>query len=78
MYGSYGEVKATRGPIHDYLGMRFDYSEPGKVKVDMIDYINAMVDDFTTTIDNTAPTPAAENLFAEGKGDKLGKAEAKV
>ena len=47
MYGKYGEVKVTRGKIHDYLGMRFDFSEPGKVKVDMIDYVKEMLDDFS-------------------------------
>ena len=30
-----GEVKATRGKKHDYLGMTLDYSTNGKVKVDM-------------------------------------------
>ena len=47
MYGGYGEVKATRGKVHDYLGMTFDFSEPGKLKLDMIDYMKAMVDDFS-------------------------------
>ena len=75
MYGGYGEVKATRGPVHDYLGMTFDFSQKGKVIVDMIDYITAMVNDFPTKLKPTdvAPTPAAEDLFAEGKGDKLQK-----
>ncbi len=36
MYGAHGEVKATRGNVHDYLGMTFDYSEPGKLKVDIL------------------------------------------
>jgi hypothetical protein len=43
-YGSLGEVKTTRGPIHDYLGMIFDYSEKGIVKVDMCDYVKGMLD----------------------------------
>ncbi len=73
MYGEYGEVKATRGDIHDYLGMTFDFSEKGKVKVDMIDYMNAMVDEFPMEIkpDEIAPNPAAEDLFKEGTGAKL-------
>jgi len=29
-YGSHGEVKANCGNIHDYLGMRFDYSKNEK------------------------------------------------
>ncbi len=46
MYGAHGKVKTTRGKVHDYLGMVFDFSEEGKVKVDMCDYIANMVDDF--------------------------------
>jgi hypothetical protein len=42
MYGGYGEVKATRGPLHDYLSMTFDFSQKGKVIVDMIDYIGSL------------------------------------
>ncbi len=34
MYGSHGKVKATRGKVHDYLGMTFDFSQEGKVLVD--------------------------------------------
>ena len=78
MYGSHGEVKATRGKIHDYLGMRFDFSDKGKVKVDMIDYIESMVDEFPITLkpNDTAPNPAAEDLFAQGTGEKLGTEQA--
>jgi hypothetical protein len=53
MYGEYGEVKATQGPVHDYLGMTFDFSQKGKVIVDMIDYITAMVNDFPTKLKPT-------------------------
>ena len=63
----------TRGKIHDYLGMRFDFSEPGKVKVDMIDYVKEMLDDFSESFKPTdsAPSPAADNLFAAGDSRTL-------
>jgi hypothetical protein len=62
-YGQYGEVKATRGKIHDYLGMTFIYYENG-VTVDMRDYVKTMLTDFPIDLGNTtAPTPAATNLF---------------
>jgi hypothetical protein len=48
------EVKVTRGKIHDHVGMRFDFSEPGKVKVDMIDNVKEMLDDFS--VDLSQPT----------------------
>ena len=53
--------------------MKFDLSEKGKVKVDMIDYMAAMVNDFSTKFkpDDTAPNPAAENVFTECTADDL-------
>ena len=46
MYGKYGEVKVYREKKHEYLGMNFDFSEKGKVKIDMCDYISNMIEDF--------------------------------
>ena len=66
MYGQCGDVTQHRGKVHDYLGMNFDFSDKGKVKIDMIDYVKAMLDEFPVELkdDDTAPTPAPENLFA--------------
>ena len=77
-FGSHSKVVATRGKIHNYLGMRFDFSEKGKVKIDMIDYMKAMVDEssFNLQPNDTAPTPAAEDLFTLGEGEPLAKKEA--
>ena len=47
MDGTHGEVKSTRGTVHEYLGMTSDFSEKGKAKVDIIDYKTTMVNDFT-------------------------------
>jgi hypothetical protein len=72
-YGEHGNVTTTRGGIHDYLGMTFDFSEKRKVKIDMINYMEAMVEDFSVKYKktDTAPTPAAEDLFAEGESKNL-------
>jgi hypothetical protein len=72
-YGKHGKVTTTRGKIHDYLGMTFDFSEKKKVKVDMIKYMEAMVGDFSNKFktNDTAPTPAAEDLFTEGESKDL-------
>ena len=43
LYGEYGEVKATHGKKHDYLGMRLDFDVRGKVKIDMTDYTRKML-----------------------------------
>ena len=45
-YGAIGEVKTTRGKLHDYLGMKLDYSVPGQVSIDMVDYVEYMVNEF--------------------------------
>ena len=34
-YGNVGNVKSHRGKIHDYLGMKLDFSKEGKVIIDM-------------------------------------------
>jgi hypothetical protein len=77
-YGNYGEVKATRGKIHDYLGMTLDYSEKGKVKIAMRDYVAKMVDEFPIKFepDETAPTPHTDDLFTEGTTSQLDKKRA--
>jgi hypothetical protein len=79
-YGDFGEVKATRGKIHDYLGMRFDFSEKGKVKIDMIDYVSSMLKDFPVQLRSAdvSPTPAAENLWMVSDAALLGKTDAKT
>ena len=65
MYGKHTPVKCTRGLIHDYLGMTLDFSEHGIVKVDMVDYIEGMLEDSLMSLGtkDTSPTPAAEDLF---------------
>ena len=73
MYGEYSDVKFTRGEIHDFLGVVFDFTEPGKVRVDMIDYVQQMLDDFSVEFseNDKVANPAASNLFDVGKGDLL-------
>ena len=39
-----GEMKASRGKVHDYLGMVLDYSIAGEVKVSMVAYIKSMLE----------------------------------
>ena len=60
--GEYGkEVPriVTIGKIHDYLGMHIDFSNPGKVKFTMIDYIDNMLDELPDAFKGTATTLAA-------------------
>ena len=71
-YGSYGEVKAERSKKFDYLGVNYDLSEPGVLKVDMIEYMKAMVADFPMDLENTTEAHAAPaNLLSAGTGKKI-------
>ena len=67
MYGKYGEVKVyhEKTLIPWY---KIWFLEPGKVKIDMIDYINNMVDDFGEYIKKDfVATPAANNIYEKMK-----------
>ena len=44
IYGGYGKVKSTHGHVQDYIIMTFNFSDKDKVNIDMINYMNAMVD----------------------------------
>ena len=73
MYGEFGEVKITRGKVHEYLGMTFNFSRNKEVHIKMEDYIKRLLDDFPRQwrTSDVASTPAANNLFDQGIGKKL-------
>ncbi len=62
-YGKVGEMTVRRGKIHDYLGMKLDFSSPGSFVVDMEDYLDEVLDGAPPDMDGVASTPAADHLF---------------
>ena len=62
-YGKAGKLSVTRGTVHDYLGVRMDYSTPGQVSFDMEKYLDGVLEDLPDDMDGVASTPAAEHLF---------------
>ena len=56
-----GKMVVSRGKIHRYLGMTLDYSTSGKVKIDMVDYVKKMIEDFPEEIVATAKTHQQQN-----------------
>jgi hypothetical protein len=44
-FGKEAPLTITCGKAHNYLGMTFDYSSPGKVKIIMVDCIKKILDD---------------------------------
>jgi hypothetical protein len=57
----------TTGMIHDYLGITINYSEMGKVKFTMYDYLDDILDEMPDDMNGTAPTPASSNMFEVDK-----------
>ena len=57
----YGKVNSHRGKVLDYLGMDFDYSEKGAVKVSMKSMVEEILEE--NQVSGTAATPAAQYLF---------------
>ncbi|KAG7373146.1 reverse transcriptase RNA-dependent DNA polymerase [Nitzschia inconspicua] len=65
MYGQIGEVKITRGKVHEYLGMKLIYNSDGSMTIDMSDYIQSMIDAFPIKYleGKSVSSPWNDNLF---------------
>ena len=72
-YGEHGDVTQTRGKIHDYQGMDFDFTKPGELTVDMTKYMKKMLDEYEGEIkeNDTAPTPLAMDGFDVDESEEL-------
>ena len=62
-YGQVGEMTVRRGKVHDYLGMKLDFSKPKQVVVNMEEMIDEILSDAPEDMDGVATTPAADYLF---------------
>jgi hypothetical protein len=62
-FGNEAPLTITRGKVHDYLRMTLDYSEKGKVKIKMLDYVERMLADLPDKMAGEAASPAANHLF---------------
>jgi hypothetical protein len=71
-YGSeeLGHLTTTRGPIHEYLAMKLDYSTPGVLKVDMTEYIDTMLANFPYKLQGEVNVPWTEKIFKVDKTSK--------
>jgi hypothetical protein len=54
------------GPVHDYLGMDLNFSQPGIAQISMIKYMTKVIDNFPKKITTKCATPAADHLFTVG------------
>ena len=78
-YGQHGDVTATRGKVHDYLGMTFEYGD-GEVKVNMIDYVRNMLKEFPLKFKNKDGTtnPVTTEMFKDDNSKKLNDQEREI
>ena len=77
-FGKEAPLTVTRGKIHDYLGMTFDYTIPGKVKITMPDFVLGVLDECPEDLmKGPSSTPAANHLFnVDPECKKLGNEKA--
>ena len=67
----FGEVTIQRGNVLNYLGMVFDFSIKGKVKVNMGGFIEEMLIDVGNRFDGECETPARKDLFIVGTSKEV-------
>ena len=57
--GVYRELSVSRGDVHNYLGMRFDFSDRGKVGITMSTLAKEVIEELIAT----AKDPAGSHLL---------------
>jgi hypothetical protein len=74
VFGIEAPLTITRGHVHEYLGMKLDFSTPNKVIISMFDYIDEMLLAIPDDMCGEATTPASNHLFeVVENGEKLGE-----
>ena len=68
-------IEIHDGPVHSYLGMSWDFSKPGEVKVTAEGYTEDLLK--WADIDDVMPTPAASHLFDVRNSQKLSVEDSK-
>ena len=80
-FGTVAPLTTTIGRVHDYLGMTIDYSEAGRVRFTMFDYLHEIIENLPghlVTTRNTT-TPAADHLFEVNEdAERLSKKDAEI
>jgi Reverse transcriptase (RNA-dependent DNA polymerase) len=80
-YGKEAPLSVNRGKVQDYLGMKIDFSNEGKVVFSMKEYIKGMLEECPEELlkAGAAKTPAASHLFEiNEKATKLDDKKAEI
>ncbi|KAG7366075.1 reverse transcriptase RNA-dependent DNA polymerase [Nitzschia inconspicua] len=72
-FGKEAPLTVTRGKVHNYLGMRIDFSIEGKVQLTMPSLVNEIIEQLPPSLaSGPCATPAANHLFqVNTKAEKL-------
>jgi hypothetical protein len=62
-FGTIKKLAASYGKIHGHLGMTIDYSEDGKVKLTMYDYLEDILEESPEDMKGVTRTVASDHLF---------------
>jgi hypothetical protein len=60
-FGQVSDLTIRRGKVHDYLGIKIDFTTPGKVKMTMNDYISQLLEETPDELLKGPVTSAAGN-----------------
>ena len=71
------EVTVHEGLVHDYLGINLDFSEKGKVKLDMQSYINKVLSSNNITTSSKTPTTSNFTFNPTADSSLLSEEESK-
>jgi Reverse transcriptase (RNA-dependent DNA polymerase) len=63
VFGKEAPLTVHCGRIHDYLGMKIDFSKKNKVIINMMEYVEKFLQDSPEDMLGTAQTPASNFLF---------------
>jgi len=69
-FGQESPLTTCRGKVLEYLGMKIDHRQKGKVKFSMYEYIKKMLEELPTNMEGLATTPASSHLFNTNPGCK--------
>lgn len=73
-FGKEAPLTINRGDVHEHLGMKIDFSDPGKVIFSMIQHIEKLMAEVPEELlKGTSTSPAANHLFSTN--DKCRKLE---
>jgi Reverse transcriptase (RNA-dependent DNA polymerase) len=70
-FGKEAPMNKSRGKVHDYLGMILDFSKPGEITVDMVDYVKTILAEMPDDMEGSAKTPAPSHLFSVNEDNPI-------